>query len=205
MDAETKNEQSAAEATPETAAQPETEGSGVKAIQIRSSNGQTRTQFRDAQGKIVRAPGKPQTFEARHTKGRQKFLDARYKKTEELPDHATNAQALDHFAMRIIERAANGDSKLGSAAASLTKRFDERSAGLPARSELDRGANNSQPIVVVITPPDLMHKEIVPLGHKPPVRPSWQLPEPGIYEPEPTPLPIAEILEIREDPEEPKE
>jgi hypothetical protein len=199
MDTETKNEHSAAEATPETGATADAVDSGVRTIQVRSPNGQTRTQFRDAQGRIVRAPNKPQTFEARHTKGRQKFLDARYKKTEELPEHATNAQALDHFAMRIIERAANGDSKLGSAAASLTKRFDERSAGLPARSELDRGANTSQPIVVVITPPDLMHKEIMPLGHKPPVRPSWQLPDAGVYEPEPT-IPTAEVLEIREDP-----
>ena len=184
---------------------PQAEDSGIRAIQIRTSNGQFRTQFRDSQGKIVRAPGKAKSFEQKHTKGRQRFLDARYTKTQALSETATNAEALDHFAMKIIERAANGDSKASSAAASLTKRFDERSAGLPARSELDRGANSSQPIIVVIQPPDLVNKEI--LDHdkrpKPPVRPSWILPESGVYEPEPT-IPTAEVLEIRENPREPE-
>jgi hypothetical protein len=204
MNEENTNSQTVTEPTPDSAAQPEVVDSGVKAIQVRMSNGQFRTQYRDSQGKIMRTPGKPKSFEARHTKGRQKFLDSRFKRDEALPEKATNAEAIDHFAMRIIERAASGDSKLGSAAASLTKRFDERSAGLAARSELDRGATSSQPIVVVITPPELMHKEILDFDKlpQPPRRPSWQLPEPGVYEPEPAPR-QAEILEIRENP--PKE
>jgi hypothetical protein len=56
---------------------------------------------------------------------------------------------------------------------------------------------------VVITPPELMHKEILDFDKlpQPPRRPSWQLPEAGVYEPESAP-PVAEVLEIRENPKE---
>ena len=90
-----------------------------------------------------------------HTKGRQKFLDSRYVPDAKIPEKATVAEAIDFHAMRVIERAAD-EPKLASAMASLVKRFDERTAGMAAKNELDRNEQDDNRIrYVTISMPNL--------------------------------------------------
>ncbi|PYV50707.1 MAG: hypothetical protein DMG98_27460 [Acidobacteria bacterium] len=72
--------------------------------------------------------------------------------------------------MQIIEKAVN-EPKLASAAASLVKRFDERSAGQAAKNEMDRtdGSDNAIKFVIVQPPPNVLP---MPPEQPRPTRPS---------------------------------